>query len=35
MGKKNKTSSCVHEKIVLQLVKLKQYVYSFQVSDSL
>ena len=32
---KNNTSSCVHENIVLQLVKLKQYFYSFKVSDSL
>ena len=32
---KSKTSSCVHENIVLHLVKLKQYVYSFKVSDSL
>ena len=32
---KSKTSSCVHENIVLQLVKLKKHVYTFQVSDSL
>ena len=32
---KSKTSSCVHENVVLQLVKLKQHAYSFQVSDSL